>query len=362
MYLVPGIGAASNESRLRFSSPADLTTWSGTNFIDVSTGDGESLNAVIVYNDNLLLFKDDSIFVLAYDLNPADAILREINPVLGAMDGDNIIQFENVVYVIHDDTVYEVVNYDFNPINIKVPFVLNTSTAPSQTRFVDVALSLIGERLIVKYFAKLYVFGLRTRTWSEWAVTTDPTEFWHDTTRFYKLPNTENYFSRRAYTTSAVVIKVPNNPTVGDAELTGAADEKIRCTAKTKDFDMADPVHFKRLFWWSADILSGDLIIGTTVPVTNVFQPIWNDLTMGWSSIPGPWSQLLSFPAGVVDTVTADNNFQLAKTIPFLKSLRFRKINFQIELDTEGRSVEIAKLFSLTANVLTKQRITQKVN
>lgn len=362
LYVVPGTGAASNNSRLSFSAPADLTTWPAPNTIDVSPGDGESLNAVIVYNDNLLLFKNNSSFVLAYDLDPADAILREINPVLGIIDGDNLVQFENVVYALHEDTVYEIVNYDFNPINIKVPFVLDTTTPPGQARLVDTTLSLIGERLVVKYFAKVYVFGLRTRTWGEWSVTTEAVEQWHETGKFWRLPDTTDYYTRRAFDNCGCVLRVPDPIGAADLELDGTAGQVITCTAKTKDFDMADPVHFKRMFWWSADVLAGDRIVGKAFPVTYTYSPLWGELTQAWQDIPGPWSQLLSEPLSVNTEIAPDNNFVLAKTVKFMKSLRFRKIAFEVELDTVGSSSTQAKLFSLTSTVLTKQKITQKVS
>lgn len=362
LYVVPGMTATTNTSRLSFSDPAQLQNWTGTNFIDVSPGDGETLNAVIVYNDNLLLFKNNSVFVLAYDLNPADAILREINPVLGAPDGDNVIQFENVVYAQHRDTVYEIVNYDFNPINVKVPFVLNTTVPSGLTRLVDSCISIVGERLVIKYFARMYVFGLRTRTWSEWSVTAEAIEIWHDTTRFWQLPNTDNYYSRRSYTTATDVIKVPENPTVVDVELDGGIDDTVNCIVRSKDFDMADPVHFKRLFWWSADLITGNEITGRTSPVTYTFSPIWNSLDdSAWDDL-GTWDNPLVVPTSTDTIIDQDNNFSLAKTVKFNKSLRFRKINFEVELQTNGTSLETGKLFSLTATVLTKQGIVQKVS
>lgn len=362
LYVVPGMGATTNSSRLSFSAPADLTDWPAPNTIDVSPGDGETLNAIIVYNDNLLLFKNNSVFVLAYDLDPSDAILREINPVLGVRDGDSLEQFENVVYALHEDIVYEIVNYDFNPINIKVPFVLDTTTPTGQTRLVDSTVSLIGERLVIKYFSKIYVFGLRTRTWGEWSVTIETSSQWHETGKFWRLPGTTNYFSRRAYGDVGAIFKVPDQPTAADLELDGTAGQVITCTAKTKDFDMSDPVHYKRMFWWSADILAGDRILGQAFPVSYSFAPVWSEMTMSWGEVIGTWGQPLSEPFSVSTEIDPDNNFILAKTVKFMKALRFRKIAFSVELDTVGSSSTQVKLFSLTATVLTKQRITQKVS
>ncbi|MGH7791593.1 MAG: hypothetical protein ACREOB_04685, partial [Thermodesulfobacteriota bacterium] len=269
MYLVPGPTATTNASRLRFSDAADLTTWGASNFIDVSPDDGTTLNDVIVYADNLMLFKNDSIFVLAYDLQPAEAILREINSVIGVRLPHCVTQFENVVYIIHRDKVYEIVNYDFNILNAKVPFVYDATVDPGGARTEEESVSLFGERLVVRYYNKTYVFGIRTRTWSEWKKTVAGFPTWHNLGPLVRLPSAlqttsqDEYYA--SYTFNTVVGKLYK---IVDG-LTASGDEgdvstdTITCTITTKDFDMADPVHFKKLFWWGADVVTGNAITGT---------------------------------------------------------------------------------------------------
>jgi hypothetical protein len=167
LYTCPGNTATTNASRLSFSQSADFTTWPGTNFIDVQPGDGDTLNNVVVYQDNLLLFKGESTHVLAYDLDPADAILREINPVVGSDGSLGVVQYENTVYAMHRNRVYEITNFNFDLLNVKVPLVFDNSLPTGTTvRYENQHLSTLGERLIVRYYNRTYSFQLRTRTWA----------------------------------------------------------------------------------------------------------------------------------------------------------------------------------------------------
>jgi hypothetical protein len=81
-----------------------------------------------------------------------------------------------------------------------------------------------------------------------------------------------------------------------------------------------------------------------------------------WSEATGTWDHPLSEPLSVETEYSGDGNFGLAKTVKFMKALRFRKINFEVEIDTDGRSTTAVKLFSLTVVVLTKQKIVQGIS
>lgn len=369
LYIVPGDTATSNGSRLKFSDAADLGTWTGSNFIDVSPDDGSFLMDVLVYNDNLLLFKQDSTFVLAYDLDPSEAILKEINPVIGAKMKRCVTQFENQAYVLHRDKVYEIVNYDFAILNPKVPFVFDNSQFSSGTRTETTSLSLFGDRLFVRYYNKTYVFGLRTRTWSEWASThLEGNLGIHNLTPLVRLPSAESNTSGDKY--FAFLARSNNNQgyTMIDGYTATAFEGdtdtgiKIICILTTKDYDMADPVHYKRLFWWGADLVSGNQIIGSIEPITFSFNPSWDALGLGWDSITGPWDSPLITPSPTVTVIAADTIFEQSKAVKFKKALRFRKANFSVQLETTGKSTNgPVKVFSLIAVIATKQTISKQV-
>lgn len=370
LYICPGEDAVSNESRLEFSEAADFTIWSGSaspgsaSFIDVAQGNGDTLNNVIVYQDNLLLFKGRSTHVLAYDLDPADAILREINPVVGSGGSIGVVQHENTVYCLHLGNVYEVVNFQFELLNLKVPLNIDqTLPADTDARYNDESLSLLGDRLVVRYFNSTLVFGLRTRTWSEWSKTDDTSTIeWHLFGPIIKArgSSTDEYFTSYSFdmndTTGYKIFRIPNKPNAVDSEGTGT--HTIECIATTKDFDMADPLRFKRLFWWGADVISGNQIIADVQPISLQFSPTWEQLGDTIIDELNTWGNPLDENSTTETIIAADNIFTTSRMVKFLKSMRFRKINFSVMLESNGTSLEPAKIFSYLAVVKTKQQVS----
>jgi hypothetical protein len=369
LYLVPGPDATTNESRLHFSDAGDPATWGGSSFIDVNPGDGDTLNAVIVYLDNLLLFKGESTHLLAYDLSPVDAILREINSVVGSHTSFGVVQYENTVFCMYHDKVYEVVNYNFDLLNIKVPFVFDNSLPANTTaRYEEHHLSLLGDRLVARYFNRTYVFGLRTRTWTEWSKT-DPTETvdWHIFGPLIRVHEHEGsgrdeYFTSYSFDMNDAsgykLLKIFDGRSVDAVEGFSLNANTMYCIATTKDFDMADPVRYKRLFWWGADLLSGNQIIGSVEPITLIFASTWEELGSSLFSELGTWGRPLDAPGDVVTTVAADSIFNTNKLVKLNKSIRFRKVNFSVQLETNGSSSQPTKIFSFVVVVATKQLVS----
>lgn len=167
LFVVPGVLATSNESRLSFSNAGNFDTWGGTDFIDVKQGDGTNLIDLTVFQDNLILFKNKSSHVLAYDTRPTDAVLREISKTIGVDRQFCLANYENQIYIFHGGWVYEIINYDFHRLNVKVPFAVD-DTAPGTFTSENVFISLLADRLICRFHRNIYVYGLRTRTWSQW--------------------------------------------------------------------------------------------------------------------------------------------------------------------------------------------------
>lgn len=167
LFVAPGSTSTVNPTRLVFSDAGNFDSWTGSNFVDVGQGDGTKLIDVTVYQDNLLLFKDQTTYVLAYDVRPTDAVVRKISQTIGVEGQFCVVNYENQVYVFHNGWVYEIVNYDFHRLNTKVPFVYDT-TSPSAFAAEPFCVGILGDRLIIRYYNRTYVYGLRTRTWTEW--------------------------------------------------------------------------------------------------------------------------------------------------------------------------------------------------
>jgi hypothetical protein len=534
LYVVPGASATSNSSRLTFSTPADFTTWPGTNFIDVKPGDGQQLIDLTVYQNNILLFKQDSTYLLAYDTNPSLAIVTPISTTLGATKAHCVANFENSVFVYHEGEIYEIINLDFNRINTKIPFTYDPAVPTSGGSYTeDVFLSIFGDRLLVRYFNRVYVYGLKTRTWSRWqsqnehlhyfgplvaypsnvvvavndqyyagscinvqknlvrlndgydsvvneaiarrinlilnpsfetnltgytpggfvnspTITQDTTHV-ESGTKAMKIAWPVDTLPQVSYTIAGLTVgatyvaqlrafipsangehirifssagsvigeassevdgftdvfvkfiatavtnviqiwpanaagltgseltwvdkvlcwegSVLTTPFDGDsanASWTGVAHAStsislaneavvITCTALTKTYDMAVSHKFKKLFWWGADVLTSNEVIGVASPIITVFQVTWDELSAyTWDQL-NTWQFPLSSPASVT-TAQSPGSGVLKKFVRFLKGLRFRQINFSVIMTSSGmRTDGPARLYTITAVVSTKQ-------
>lgn len=438
LFIAPGITATANASRLSFSDPGNFDSWPGTNFLDVNQGDGTNLLDLTVYQDNLLLFKNHSSYVLAYDTRPTDAVLRKISSTIGVPGQYCVANYENQIYVFHNGWIYEIINYDFNRLNTKVPFIRD-ATAPTPFAAESTCLSLIGDRLVCRLLKKIYVYGLRTRTWSEWGSTEDPLQYFGpvvkvkfdtgpqffagssllDTRTLIQIVDTVNstdvetvitqrqatstgtpltvdYFVATAadagdvlvddyaqlYTSGLVLkeatkFRVINKVTTGGttniyltpnpAAFTIATDilkviPTVNCRVKTKNFDMAISHQFKRLWWWGADVSTDRDIRGIATPIVFTFNVTWAQLaSYRWNQL-NTWAQPL-LTSTSVETVTSTGTGTARRFAKFLKSLRFRQINFEVRLVTEGSTSDgPAKLFTMTIITASKQVVPKAVN
>lgn len=206
LFIVPGTTATTNTSRLQFSDSGNFDVWGASNFIDVSQGDGTNLVDITVFQNNLILFKTQSTYSLAYDTRPTDAVLNEISSTIGVNKQFNMVNYENQVYIFSGGWVYEIINYDFHRLNTKVPFILD-ATVPSAFSAENIFLSLIEDRLICRFYRNIYVYGLRTRTWSQWESESTVLHYFGPVVTIH--PSTGNeYYSGSCVSASTSVFKL----------------------------------------------------------------------------------------------------------------------------------------------------------
>lgn len=215
LYICPGIDSTSNTSRLSFSDPGNFEVWGVSSFIDIGQGDGTKLIDITVFQDNLLLFKNQSTYVLSYDVRPADAVVRKISLTIGVDKQFCVANYENQVYVFHGGWVYEIINYDFNRLNTKVPFERD-ETAPSPFSE-NIFLSILEDRLVCRFYRSVYVYGLRTRTWSTWESESDPLQYFGPITTI-RPPGGNQFYAGSCVSLETNVIKFLNTHTSTDKE------------------------------------------------------------------------------------------------------------------------------------------------
>ncbi len=107
-------------SRLYFSNALDPNTWSGTNFIDINTGDGEFLVAFYPINDKLLIFKNQSVWSLFVQGSPINWILRLTRRDIGCVARKTLTEIDGFLYFLDKDAIYKTDGFNFVDISIKI--------------------------------------------------------------------------------------------------------------------------------------------------------------------------------------------------------------------------------------------------
>lgn len=378
LWVTPGDNASAlARHQLKFTEPIDPNApgtldWNaGVNLIPVSPGDGEYLMDIKVYNDNLILFKQDSTYIFVYDVLPTQGTLKLINDNIGVSSRRCVVSYENSLYTMHEGKVYEIVNYNFARINEKTPFILETDVpVAGQTLQFPVCMSLFGDKLIVRYYKRTYVYELRTKTWSRWIMQDAYSNYFGPLVDMPQIaPNSFNiqYYAASALSTNHLfVIKNGyDNATYEVASVDGTTKVAIICTVYTKTYDFGESFNFKRLTWWGMDCITQSNCVGYAFPVA--VRPIatWgvvDDYT--WGQIQNSiWAYPVPIGIGAISTSVTDPNLFQRKFIKFLKALRFRQIYFGTLFYYYGSTNDGPPRFvSLTAFVGSKQLVPKQVN
>lgn len=364
-FYIPGNSKSVNESRLIFSDPANASGFTQTTqFIDVNPGDGQKLIDACVYDDNLILFKEHSTYVLSYTSKPDDAELLNISKVIGATTANCVVQYENSIFVYHDGDIYEMVNYDFQKINIKVPFQYD-STAPS-ARSENVFLSIMGDRLIVRYYNRIYVYGLKTKTWSRWASKSDDL---HNFGVLVGLPQdvpnrlNNEYYAGSCVSSNEKFYRIKDGYTLADTESASGTPFDIECTLTTKTYDMADAYQYKKMNWWGVDASTNRTVVANANPVTFLFKSTWAALSeYTWGDLM-TWGNPLTTNASNSTVANPTGTTALRRFIKFPKALRFRQINYKLTFLTDGSTAQgPVKVFSAVVFGNQKATLPDQVN
>lgn len=385
-----GGGKSTNRSRVFYSALANFTSWPGANFFDIAPGDGDAVQDFIIYQDNILIAKDTGSYVLAYDASPLQAIVRLVSNYIGVKGPNCLVAYENSVFFAVYTEVYEMVNYDFTRISTKLPFQMDKSinNAYGFTSAVwqqPVWMSNVTDRLICRFYNNLYVYHLRLRSWTRYTsadVNINNIGPIFEVERNTAVSNSENF---RTYVSSTSL----NFTMDSGGFVNGAAFNRyvklffmqdryentnvengninpvpvdITSTIITKVFDIGISHRFKRLMHWGVDVITSRSITGTLFPFSVSYSNTWGQLaTYKWSQL-NTWAYPLSAAPQTVVTNTISSGV-LRRFIRFPKSLRFRLLQFQVDMVYSGNTTDGPdRLYTVTAFIGSKQLVPHSVN
>lgn len=360
LWIAEGKDSTVNGTRLyRSKTLADPALWVTSNdFVDVGSGDGQNIVQLAVYFNTLLIFRTNSIYGFQYASDPAAGVIALIVPNVGLASKDALDQFESFIYFIYEDKAYEFSNNRAAQINVKVPFRAGTTTGI----YLPYAVSEFNRRVIFTYYDIMYVYSLRTRTWTTWKSTT--------------FGSIGKIIFRETGSAAPVAVThksaaIPaggsrETPTLFITDATGSATELMDCILQTKNFNYQASSVYKRLFWWGIDSAFRGEVEGTAAPITYNFAVLWQTLkdTQTWQDMLNfNWGQPQSTPASVDSIVDVAGFGAGRKFIKFFKSLRFRQIYYRVRFETDGSTDSApVRLFSLMTYVNPKETVSKTVS
>lgn len=157
--------------------------------------------------------------------------------------------------------------------------------------------------------------------------------------------------------------QVPRGIVYGVADTHPAeVEEPFDCFIKTKYYDYANAANFKRLMWWGADAAINTKVTARLDPTQYAVNKTWKELEdLTWDS-PDlyTWSRPLVPGITVEDSTTVGYELSGRKFIKFLKSIRFRKLSYELAFSSTG--VDETKVFKLVTVIGQKAKVPRRVN
>lgn len=344
MFIASGIGATSTGKISFCQAPLDPSggpegTWLGTDFFFVNNGDGQGIIKLYTYNNSIAIFKSKSTYIFAYESAPTKGQVQVMSSAIGIDNADCLAEDQNILYIMFNAKVYSIASWNWTHLNTKVPFSYSNNHVGGTKR--NYSLSIIGERLICRYYDNLYVYGFISKVWTLW---TTPIDYAPDFWVSYPIANTGtgikmywagNYLS--VNTPGSNVMYTLQDGVTTDAEpmtcevRTKIVDEVV-FGARTRVFVVPLPYAYKRLYYWGAEMQSSAPVQASIIPVIYTTPVKWSDLTsrhLTWADMSThTWIAPLSVTLRVDDSANVRNTTNSRVFVKYRHPVRFRQIQF----------------------------------
>lgn len=390
LFIFPGpqTNTATNLNNAKFfytDAPYTGGAWDqDKNFVNVGFGDGQYISTALIYNGDILIFKENSTWRFTYEANIGQGSLEVINPSVGSYGAYSATICNGLVYTYYAGNVYEIFNYQWSNVSQKINF--GRASIEAGEGFVDgVNLSTLGDRVILNHWGRTYVYSQRSKTWSEWESETMlgqgitvPTSVIEDQDRRHELALFSYYKHTHKPARSDTNWKISRlfrvfdtNDPITDVDQNGKPanqqnSENFECRIRTKSFDLGSDAAFKRLMWWGASVLTRSDVQGQATVIVNnaAFNYDQLDGTTYDSLDQATWDNLLDIlPTAITDVDATSTVSHGRRFIKFLKGLRFRQVYFTYKAQVDGTSDTLPnKLFSITAVFRGKTKMAKEIS
>jgi len=352
-------------------------------YVDIGAGDGQWITAIDQGYNDIVIFRNKSTYRYSYGELPEEGQMQAMQQDIGAENRRCVAKFENAHFVFSGAILYKYQNWLYYPLNAER--IKMEKTEEFDVRF-ERAVSFVGRKCIVWHGGKTYSYNLDTSTWAEWQTESH-------IGYFYEIP-------RQADDDKEAL----NFGISGDADVTGTGltdyalwrtrdriventpqSESMVCSLRTKIYDFATPVEWKRLFFWAVDVAGAGEVEAVVYPVAipaqlpqatwdqiskdaeiDTFFKTWDELSFeGAPDIDfGTWDTLIAPSSAVATILSLPSTASITRAeLKLNNSLRFRRIYFELYLSNDGTSSTApAQVFSIIPMVGVKAKVSQGVN
>lgn len=360
LWIAPGVGNP-NGTRVYYSKVLGQPNfWQTPGFVDIGAGDGQSVVALTLYYNSLIVFRTRSIFSFEYNTDPAQGSVQVLVPGVGLDSKNALVSYENYLYFMFEEKAYEFINNRATQINVKVPF---SATNTGNIAF-PFTVSSFNNRVIFGFYNTMYVFSLRTRTWTRWR-----SEEYGAIGQI--MPPISGSASDEAYVLPSSAIPTGGGPR--EVPLLYITDrientvEDFTCVLQTKNYNYKLSSNFKRLGWWGVDALFRRQVTAIASPVVYAAKPTWGQLRSNgvtWGDLlNGTWGSPFVGSVDVVTDYDFDGLGPARKFVKFKKGLRFRQIYFRLEFECDGSIASApVQVFTISARIAGKETVSKTVS
>lgn len=171
LWIACGMSATGNASRFYFSNILDPSVaWGVNDYFDCAAGNGQKLVDLKRLGQDLVLFKEHSTYKFTYTTDPRKSELNPVDDTVGVPAINcTVVYKNNTIYVLHDNSVYELFQYTYTRISDLI--FMDQVTDLDLFAKDQYGLTLHRDRLFVRYFKYLYVYNLDVNRWSSWEST-----------------------------------------------------------------------------------------------------------------------------------------------------------------------------------------------
>lgn len=359
LWIAEGVGGP-NPTRIRYSKVLGQPSfWASASFLDVGAGDGQSVVKIMSYFDTMLVFRTKSIWSFQYGVDPATAIQGVIVPGVGLQTSRAVVSYESYLYFMYDEKAYRFINNRAEQINIKVPFRASNLGATQDPFHV----SLFNNRILYSYYEMIYVYSLRTQTWTTWR-----SDAWGPIGQVmssFVSGDTDEAFALPSRTVAPGAGRTLQLLQIADRF--GIETEAMECSIQTKNYNFDVPGSYKVLFWWGLDAIFKTNVTAQVSPVLFNAVTTWGQILATEKT----WGNLLTrtwkFPLSEGETGVTTEVVAAAgpsrKFVKFFKKLRFRQLYFRISFSTDGSSsTSPVQIFSLSTYMAEKQTVSKQIS